>query len=48
VRRLSQGAIDPRPLLSRRAGLGEIAAALADLRAHPDLHTKVIIDPTLG
>ena len=48
VRRLAQGAIDPRPLLTRRAGLADIASAVADLRAHPEQQTKVVIDPTIG
>jgi threonine dehydrogenase-like Zn-dependent dehydrogenase len=48
IRRLAQGELDPRPLLTNRVALADISTALADLRAKPAEHTKVIVDPTLG
>jgi (R,R)-butanediol dehydrogenase/meso-butanediol dehydrogenase/diacetyl reductase len=48
IRRLAQGELDPRPLLTNRVALADIALALADLRSRPAEHTKVIVDPTLG
>jgi len=47
LRTLAEGEIDVSPMITGHVGLEDLAQAFEDL-AHPDVHTKIVVDPSGG